>query len=127
MRINGAVERVTQQGAKIVRETVGINTLALDQPGIAEGSFLGGSAAVDEHHLARPFLQVQRYADADHSRTEHDGIGTHHRIITGHRKQSRSTPSPFSACSSKTIILAPPLLASKSAPCPQPTEQPQPK
>ena len=45
MRVDGVVQGVAQERAEIVREAVGIDALALDQAGIAEGCLLARARA----------------------------------------------------------------------------------
>src|SRR4051794_11688416 len=88
MRVYRSIERVTQQRAEVVRETVGIDALTLDETGIAERGLLRGSAAVEQDHGSPAALQVQRHADADNTGAEHDHIGTRRRRGT-HQRVSR--------------------------------------
>ena len=74
VRVDGAVQPVAQERAEIVREAVRKDALALDQAGVAEGSFLGGAAPVDERHGAAALLQVQGDADADDARAENGDV-----------------------------------------------------
>ena len=84
MRVRGVVHGVAQERAEIVREPVGEDALALDEPGIAEGGLLPGPAPVDERHGPAALLQVQghRYADDP-------GAQNHH--VRPHR----SSPTPL--------------------------------
>ena len=75
MGVDGAVEAVAHERAVVVREAVRIDPLALDETGVAVGGLLRDPAPIDERHGEPALLQVQRAADADDARAEHDGVG----------------------------------------------------
>ena len=76
MRIDRAIERISQKRAEVVRKSVGIDALALYEAGIAERCLLGGSAAIHENDCPSTLLEVQRYTYADDTCAKHDDIGT---------------------------------------------------
>jgi hypothetical protein len=78
--IAAMVHRIAEDGAEFARKRVGDHPLALDQAGIAVARLLARSATIDEDDIAAALLQTQRDADAHHSRTEDDHIGTHRHL-----------------------------------------------
>jgi hypothetical protein len=66
-----------------MREAVGIDPLALDQPGVAERGLLGRAAAIDKNGFSSPLLQVKRDADSDDSSAKYDDVALHHPLEAG--------------------------------------------
>jgi hypothetical protein len=60
-----------------MRESVGEDALALDQPGIAVGGLLGRTPPVDEHDRFAAPCQMDCGGDADDSGSENDDIRLH--------------------------------------------------
>jgi hypothetical protein len=77
MRVDRVVQRIAQEGREIMREAIRINTLALDQAGIAEGCLFTGLAPVNEQDRPAPLLEVQRNRDPDDPGSQHSNIDFH--------------------------------------------------
>src|SRR5258708_27598835 len=100
--VDGVVEAVADEGAEVVRKSVGIHALALDEPRVAERGLFRGPAPVDEGDRASAFLQVQRGADADDAGAQHDRVG-----VRGPRAQREGLPAAVLSASNTVPAACP--------------------
>lgn len=71
------------QRRQIARHGVGLDRLALDDPGIAETGLPPRLPAIDEGDRPAALLQVEGGADADHAGAQNDRAAQAHRLGSG--------------------------------------------
>jgi hypothetical protein len=72
--LGAKAERGLEQEAGFARKGIGLDSLALDQAGIAGRGFLPRRAPGDHPHVEAALLQLQRRAGADHAGTDHQDL-----------------------------------------------------
>src|SRR5690606_18170982 len=75
--VHFAVGQYAQQSAEIPREGVGAHGLALDDAGIAEGSFTARLAAIYQRYVVAATGKVPGNGNADHTGAKDEGVTRH--------------------------------------------------
>ena len=75
--VDRVVQRIAEQCAEIMRETIGKDAFALDEAGITIGGFLAGTAAVEQHHGLAPPRQMDGRRQADNACAQNNDVCLH--------------------------------------------------